>query len=559
MVILLFDHPSENREKPAFVARAFVAIVKLHKLCYSLSCLCVSDLGHFQHAREEDKTRILFLSFVDDAPPRPFHHGDVYQQVEVAPHYPMGFKAAAVAPDGVPPSLLRLKGWQVSKTSRTSYDGLADHAHWVDWPLRRRMPDLDGFGIGAGGGSPAAVVGKWYCPFMFIRDGERRLKDQVNRCMFYEMTLEQRWEEIYSCDNTHRGSISGKQPDDEVKVNVTVRRSTALLGGTGAVVQEGGPQEVDGVMWFRPAAPPPNSGAAGGVGVDMVVWEKMKWELERGGWVDGNGDVESIERVERREALGRYWDKPNGYEQTMYYCNYRILIVSVNRKYVREDVSGPGLGKAGPKLDEPSRPYPIPSRACALPRFAPRLLRRALPPTLPSCSLPLASSVTALLSSSPSGSPPLPASSPRALAGETAPIPSPFAGEVFNGTPPPTPFCAASSRHARPRTASDDQAWRARRCAWPPPLPAPLPSVSVRVESKGEADRWMHGRGGSVEVCFQGRRMRAASDRGLDALPIDLEVGVPCFHPQHCTAGNLNDKLKQIRYTNRDAHHIHGN
>ncbi|BAH94304.1 Os08g0414000 [Oryza sativa Japonica Group] len=312
MFILLFDHPSENREKPAFVARAFVAIVKLHKLCYSLSCLCVSDLGHFQHAREEDKTRILFLSFVDDAPPRPFHHGDVYQQVEVAPHYPMGFKAAAVAPDGVPPSLLRLKGWQVSKTSRTSYDGLADHAHWVDWPLRRRMPDLDGFGIGAGGGSPAAVVGKWYCPFMFIRDGERRLKDQVNRCMFYEMTLEQRWEEIYSCDNTHRGSISGKQPDDEVKVNVTVRRSTALLGGTGAVVQEGGPQEVDGVMWFRPAAPPPNSGAAGGVGVDMVVWEKMKWELERGGWVDGNGDVESIERVERREALGRYWDKPNG-------------------------------------------------------------------------------------------------------------------------------------------------------------------------------------------------------------------------------------------------------
>uniref|UniRef100_A0A0E0IBS5 Uncharacterized protein n=1 Tax=Oryza nivara TaxID=4536 RepID=A0A0E0IBS5_ORYNI len=41
----------------------------------------------------------------------------------------------------------------------------------------------------------------------------------------------------------------------------------------------------------------------------MVVWEKMKWELERGGWVAGNGDLESIERVERREALGRYWDK----------------------------------------------------------------------------------------------------------------------------------------------------------------------------------------------------------------------------------------------------------
>ncbi len=44
MFILLFYHPSENREKSAFVARAFVAIVKLHKLCYSLSCLCVSPI-----------------------------------------------------------------------------------------------------------------------------------------------------------------------------------------------------------------------------------------------------------------------------------------------------------------------------------------------------------------------------------------------------------------------------------------------------------------------------------------------------------------------------------
>uniref|UniRef100_A0A0E0P622 Uncharacterized protein n=1 Tax=Oryza rufipogon TaxID=4529 RepID=A0A0E0P622_ORYRU len=44
---------------------------------------------------------------------------------------------------------------------------------------------------------------------------------------------------------------------------------------------------------------------------------------------------------------------------------------------------------------------------------------------------------------------------------------------------------------------------------------------------EGEADRLMHGRGESVEVCFQGRRVRAASDRRLDALSIDLEVGFP--------------------------------
>uniref|UniRef100_A0A0E0P6M2 Uncharacterized protein n=1 Tax=Oryza rufipogon TaxID=4529 RepID=A0A0E0P6M2_ORYRU len=147
-------------------------------------------------------------------------------------------------------------------------------------------------------------------------------------------------------------------------------------------------------------------------------------------------------------------------------------------------------------------------------------------PPLPSGSLPLASSVTALPSSSPSGSPPLPASSPRARRRRGGPNPFSLRGRGVRRTPPPPPFCAASSRHARPRTASDEQAWRARRGARPPPLP-PLPSVSVRVESKGEADRLMHGRGGSVEVCFQGRRVRAASDRRLDALPIDLEVGFP--------------------------------
>jgi hypothetical protein len=42
----------------------------------------------------------------------------------------------------------------------------------------------------------------------------------------------------------------------------------------------------------------------------MVVWVKMEWELEKGGWVAGNGDdVERIKRVERRDGLDGQWDK----------------------------------------------------------------------------------------------------------------------------------------------------------------------------------------------------------------------------------------------------------
>ncbi|BAT05418.1 uncharacterized protein [Oryza sativa Japonica Group] len=261
-------------------------------------------------SREEDMVTCCGLwSLVNDVPPRPFDRGDVYQQVEVLrlPPRGRGFTAVAVAPDGIPPGYLRREAWKVHTSASTSYD-LADAAHGTDWPLRRRMPDLDSFDVGVGG-SPPVVVGRWYCPFMFINDGgEQRLKDQVKRCMFYEMTLEQRWEEIYTRDNAHRGRRSTSSKDNEVEVSATVRRSTALLGGTDAV-RGGGPQMVDGVMWFRPAAPPTNSGTAGGVGLDMVVWEKMKWELERGGWVAGNGDVESIERGERREARPGQWDK----------------------------------------------------------------------------------------------------------------------------------------------------------------------------------------------------------------------------------------------------------
>ena len=118
------------------------------------------------------------------------------------------------------------------------------------------------------------------------------LKEQSRKSMFYQMTMEQSWEQIYCREAEGTGSETA-----EVAVTATVRRLTALLDGTRVV-----PQEDGGAVWFRP----PEAGA--NVGLDTVVWERMKWELESGGWVEpGNGDEERIERVERRDGLGHWY------------------------------------------------------------------------------------------------------------------------------------------------------------------------------------------------------------------------------------------------------------
>ncbi|CAD6255670.1 unnamed protein product [Miscanthus lutarioriparius] len=220
--------------------------------------------------KEEDRTECCFRSFPTHVKPRAFDHGDVYQQMQVQ-QYREGFKAAAVASEGIPPDYLLKKGWTVVAMAKP----------------------------------------KWYVPFLFVKgDGERRLKDQVRKSMFYKMTMEQSWELIYSRENTHlQGSSSTKAA--EITVTATVRRFTALLGGSGTTaVQAGVPQADGGAMWFRAAAAATT--CVGVVGLDMVLWERMRWEVEKGGrWVaaTGNGDEERIQRTERRDDGLGHWSK----------------------------------------------------------------------------------------------------------------------------------------------------------------------------------------------------------------------------------------------------------
>ncbi|XP_008811194.1 uncharacterized protein LOC103722417 [Phoenix dactylifera] len=229
-------------------------------------------------SREEDMTTCCFCSFANDVASSPLDHRNIHQQVEIICQRNK-FHAKAVASDGIPPQYLRRKGWQAYTSESTNYH--LPEARGLDVSLRNKLPDLD-FQISTQR-SPAIVVGKWYCPFMFIKEGDR-LKDQMKRSMFYNMTLQRFWEEIYSCEN------NGKE-GNAVELSVGVRRHTALLNGS-EIIQDRR-EVVDGIMWLKPV----NSGDQG-LGLSLAIWERMRWEEERGGWIGGEENVERVERSE---------------------------------------------------------------------------------------------------------------------------------------------------------------------------------------------------------------------------------------------------------------------
>ncbi|XVF85682.1 hypothetical protein PTKIN_Ptkin17bG0135800 [Pterospermum kingtungense] len=88
--------------------------------------------------------------------------------------------------------------------------------------------------------------------------------------MYYHITLEQRWEHTFACDN------NGHNKDNvAVVLDVTVEREVVRLGGIDQVSKN----ERDGVMWFRIGEV--------GVGLSMAIVERMKREQERFGWSGG--------------------------------------------------------------------------------------------------------------------------------------------------------------------------------------------------------------------------------------------------------------------------------
>ncbi|KAI6686266.1 hypothetical protein NL676_032179 [Syzygium grande] len=243
------------------------------------------------NSTEEDKGTCLCFHYVKDKKPRPLDPDDMYQQFVIYPRETIcgfvGFHAKSVAPDGYPPSFLRRKGWTLhGKTPRNFF--LDDDAPGVNDSQRSKLPSLD-FSIDRKSSDPV-VVGKWYCPFMFIKDG--KVRDQIKTSAFYEMTLQQRWEQVHACDNyANEGNA--------MEVDVLVQKEAITVFG-----EEAGEGNVsDGVMWFR--------SRTGVIGVSMAIVERMRWEEERVGWVKEGEKRVGVKGVEEfiQSGLSEGWKR----------------------------------------------------------------------------------------------------------------------------------------------------------------------------------------------------------------------------------------------------------
>ncbi|VVA35355.1 PREDICTED: (DUF1262) [Prunus dulcis] len=253
------------------------------------------------NSREEDMGTGLFnRRYVRDVNPKPLDPSDIYQQVEILTgdnYYKGSFTAKSVAPDGFPPKLLRTKGWIVTRS--TPYDYQLGEAPGLNSSLRASLPGFD-FPL-SHDCSEAVFVGKWYCPFMFVKEGGVRLKEQMKKCMFYEILLEQRWEKIFDSVNEN---VEGKNKG-AVFVDAFAQREVVFVGGSEAIWDERNVSG-DGFMWFKSFD---GVGGETSVGLSMKVVERMKWEQERVGWVGGDERQVRVERVEEFGGTGGMWKR----------------------------------------------------------------------------------------------------------------------------------------------------------------------------------------------------------------------------------------------------------
>ncbi|GKC46532.1 hypothetical protein Tco_1064254 [Tanacetum coccineum] len=176
-----------------------------------------------------------------------------------------GFYANSLANDGYPPVFLRTEVWKIH--ARTPNNFKLSDANGINVSLHSRLPDLN-FPLSSKV-SNSVVVGKWYCPFVFIKDG--KLNDQVKKSIFYQITLEQKWNQIFIKETEHNeGNVESVESDiDSEAVFIEIRKESMRLS--------------------------------------LEIIERMKWEEEKAGW-SGVREKYRRSKVNIYEGIGT-WKK----------------------------------------------------------------------------------------------------------------------------------------------------------------------------------------------------------------------------------------------------------
>ncbi|WOL11240.1 hypothetical protein Cni_G20002 [Canna indica] len=201
-----------------------------------------------------------------------FDHRDIYQQMEIV-CYKGRFMAKLVASDGIPPSMLRKEYWDLHHSEHDDFTLV--EASGVNEALCSRLPAL-------------------YSPSTKAKNGgnvvEMSLSEQVKQSAYYEITLEQFWEQIGACE-----SACGVERVAEVQS--IVRVEAAYLNGKEAKCFD--THNVDELVWFKTINS--EGGIESVVKLSYQVWERIKWEENRVG-CNGGGD-EKVERVEEYRGV----------------------------------------------------------------------------------------------------------------------------------------------------------------------------------------------------------------------------------------------------------------
>lgn len=120
----------------------------------------------------------------------------------------------------------------------------------------------------------------------------------MKRSPIYSLTLEQCWEEIFSCESP------SEEANSVVRVTIDVAREVVLVGGREAEREEGEEDErKKGFVSFKVSNRFGDGGKMMSVGLSIALVEKMRWVQEAGGWFGNNNNEEKVVRVEKVEEV----------------------------------------------------------------------------------------------------------------------------------------------------------------------------------------------------------------------------------------------------------------